>query len=87
MTALRQKTLNIKKRSMYQIMEWRVKNGLCITIDYYRLLQTVTCFGGVAAPHMMGTWIVVTNNETEVSTIPPFALSQASSGRPRWTSG
>ena len=41
-TALRQKTLNIEKRPMYQVAEWHVKKKdylLAIIIDYYRLLR------------------------------------------------
>jgi len=37
-TALRQKTLNIEKRPMYQVAEWHVKKR----IIYLRLLQTIT---------------------------------------------
>jgi len=41
-TALSHKTLNIKKRPMYQVAEWRVKMEcllLTIVIDYYMRLR------------------------------------------------
>jgi hypothetical protein len=38
-TALRQETLNIKKRPMYQVAEWRVKKWIIYSL---RLLQTTT---------------------------------------------